>query len=82
MSERQLAEVLVEAAGPREATTARVLAAMITSLQVLLARELIARVMADDSEDAIRAALSKLGERGVELLMAAGGDFGVRESDG
>jgi AcrR family transcriptional regulator len=81
LSERQLAQTLIEAAGAREATTARVLAAMITSLQTLLARELTARVMSDASEDTIRAAVSKLGERGLELLMAAAGDFGIRADD-
>lgn len=74
--ERHLAETLIaESSGSqRDVVTARALAAMITGLQGLLTRELRERVMAEDSEVEIRAALSRLGERGFELLLAAAGE--------
>jgi AcrR family transcriptional regulator len=74
--EQHLAETLIaeSSRSPRDVATARALAAMITGVQSLLVREVRERVMAEDSEEDIRAALSRLGERSFELLLAAMGE--------
>jgi len=81
-SEHHLAQTLVAESGVAEADpTAYALAALLTGVQRLLARELRRRVLAGESDEAIRAELTRLAERAFELLLAGAGDFARRPTE-
>jgi AcrR family transcriptional regulator len=82
-SEQRLAATLAEEAGaPADDATARAVAAMVIGVEWMVIQEFRRRVLAGEPEDVVRAALSKLGERSFELLLAAAGDYCVRASGG
>ncbi|WP_437925102.1 helix-turn-helix domain-containing protein [Sorangium sp. So ce291] len=75
-SEARLARTLIEQTGaPADDPTARVVAAMVTGLERVLVEELVARVLRGESDAEISAALSRLGDRGFELLRSGVGDY-------
>jgi AcrR family transcriptional regulator len=82
-SERRLVATLAEETGaPADDATARAVAAMIIGVEWMLIQEFRRRILDGDPDDVTRAALSKLGERAFDLLLAAAGDYCVRPSDG
>lgn len=75
-TEQRLAQTLIEETGaPPDDPTARAVAAMVIGLQRILIQEAQARVLRDETHGSIRAALSRLGERGFELLRSGVGDY-------
>jgi AcrR family transcriptional regulator len=82
-SEVELGRLLSSEAGaPEGDAKARAVAALVSALVALLLRE-VRRGILDEVPDAtLRATLTKLGEQGFELLMAAAGDYCVRTAEG
>ncbi|WP_437587033.1 TetR/AcrR family transcriptional regulator [Sorangium sp. So ce1000] len=75
-TEQRLAQTLIEETGaPPDDPTARAVAAMVIGLQRILIQEAQARVLRDETHASIRAALSRLGDRGFELLRSGVGDY-------
>jgi len=80
--QRQLAALLAEETGtPPDDATAQTVAAMTVGVWWMMWQELHRRTLAGEPSEVVRAAVSKLGERGFELLLAATGDYCVRASD-
>jgi AcrR family transcriptional regulator len=78
-SEAGLADTLADETGaPRGDGRARTVAALVTGVEGLLSRELRRGILADSPDAALRANLSKLGEQGFDLLMAAAGDYCIK----
>lgn len=78
-TEARLAQTLSEATGAKpDEPTARSVAAMIMGLWWMLTQEFQTRVLRGESDSKLRAALSRLGERGFELLRGGVGDYGTR----
>ncbi len=78
-SEDLLVETLREETGAsRDDPTARIVAAMVMSLYRVLAQEFQTRVLRGESDAKYRPALSRIGERGFELLHASVGKYAKR----
>jgi AcrR family transcriptional regulator len=77
-SEQRLAQTLIEETGAKpDDPTARAVAAMVTGLWWMLIQEFQLRILRDEPDTKFRAALSRLGERGFELLKSGVGDYGA-----
>jgi AcrR family transcriptional regulator len=80
--QRRLAATLAEETGtPPDDPTAQALAAMLMAVWAMLVQELHRRILAGEPDAVVRGAVSKLGERSFELLIAAAGDYCVRASE-
>jgi AcrR family transcriptional regulator len=80
--QRCLATTLAEETGtPLDDPTALAVAAMATGIWWTIWQEGHRRLLAGEPADEVRAALTKLGERGFELLLVAAGDYCVRAGD-
>jgi AcrR family transcriptional regulator len=79
-SEQELVATLIEEtqAAPDD-VSARAVAALIVGVQAMVLREFQARLMAGDPDEVLRSEVSRLGERGFELLLRAAGDYAIRE---
>lgn len=78
-SEERLVRTLCEETGAKpDDPTARSVAAMVMGLWWMLTQEFQARVLRGESDSKLRAALSRLGERGFELLRSGVGDYCTR----
>jgi AcrR family transcriptional regulator len=78
-SEHELVDTLIEETrAARDDATARAVAAMIVGVQGMVLREFRQRLMAGDPDQVLRSAVSRLAERGFELLLGAAGDYAVR----
>lgn len=81
-AEQRLAATLAaETGAPPDDPTARAVAAMVIGVEWMIVQEFRRRVLAGEPDGVVRSALSKLGERSFELLLAAAGDYCVRPSD-
>lgn len=78
-AETKLWQTLVEETGSDPADpTARSVAALATGVQAMLMKTLWERILDGTPDLQLRAELSRLGERGFELLLTAAGDYCVR----
>jgi AcrR family transcriptional regulator len=81
-SEADLARVLCAEAGvPEGDATARAVAALSSALIALILREARRGILDEVPDATLRVTLTKLGEPGFELLMAAAGDYCVRSEE-
>lgn len=81
-SEQQLASTLAAEAGVGEGDAkARTVAALVSATMALILRELRRGILEQRDVAVLRAAVSRLGEQGFELLLAAAGDYCTRPSD-
>lgn len=79
-AEQELVKTLLEdTRAATEEPTARLVATQVTSLMWLLVQEFQTRVLRGEPEATYRAALSRLGERGFELLRGGMGDYATRK---
>lgn len=78
-TKQRLAQTLIEETGAEpDDPTPRVVAAMMIGVELMLIQEFQARVLRGESDAQIRAALARVGERGIELLRSGVGDYCAR----
>jgi AcrR family transcriptional regulator len=78
--ERLCATLIEETAAAADDPTARSVAALMVGVQAMLIKVLRQGVLANTPDERLRAQLSRLGERGFELLLVAAGDYCVRRA--